>query len=594
MSKLKTLKGANSLHDIAKILGFKPKALAYILYKKGDAAKYQKFEIPKRTGGTRTISAPSDDLKNLQSRLSELLQDCVEEINQPKNFSGAISHGFRRGHSIITNASAHKNRRYVFNIDLENFFGTINFGRVRGFFIKNKNFELSPAAATVVTQIACFENSLPQGSPCSPVISNLVAHILDIRLAKLAHKTGCHYSRYADDLTFSTNKPTFPIEIAKPVEEEANKWVVGDDLNTIVGKAGFAVNSAKTRMQLERSRQDVTGLVVNRKVNTRVEYRRSARAMTDRLLKQGKFYRKQVSVDENGNEVISEVDGTVPELNGILSFINSPRMHRIKSFLERPQKNKEHSRKINAREVQIAFPLNSNETLYGDLLFYKDFHAPASPLIVCEGKTDNIYLKAAVRQTIGKFPLLAEKPRGQPIDVKVRFYKYTDTTARILNLAGGVGDLCKIISLYGSIGKKISAPNSEFPVILFTDNDSGAKGKGGIFSKMKSALRGKPDGNEPFYFLGGNLYVVPTPVSANGDDTVIEDFFDTQTKSIKLGNKKFNPAKSGFDSKTEYGKYLFAEQVVRKHQDKINFAGFEPILERIQLVINEHAKKLAG
>jgi len=146
MSQLEKLKAATTLHDVAYILGFKPKALAYILYKKPSAKRYEHFEIPKRTGGKRSISAPYPDLMNLQKRLSKLLQDCIHEINRNRNIESVLSHGFRRKHSIITNATIHRNKRYVFNIDLENFFGTINFGRVRGFFIRNQNFDLNADA----------------------------------------------------------------------------------------------------------------------------------------------------------------------------------------------------------------------------------------------------------------------------------------------------------------------------------------------------------------------------------------------------------------------------------------------------------------
>src|SRR5207253_493823 len=85
---------------------------------------------------------------------------------------------------------------------------------VRGYFIRDKNFVLNEKVATVIAQIACHENALPQGSPCSPVISNLIAHVLDTHLVRLASRVGCTYSRYADDLTFSTNKKPFPREIA--------------------------------------------------------------------------------------------------------------------------------------------------------------------------------------------------------------------------------------------------------------------------------------------------------------------------------------------------------------------------------------------
>jgi hypothetical protein len=68
---------------------------------------------------------------------------------------------------------------------------TTHFGRVRGFFLKDKHFALQPKVATIVAQIASYENELSQGSPRSPVISNLVGHLLDARLARLAKTHRC-------------------------------------------------------------------------------------------------------------------------------------------------------------------------------------------------------------------------------------------------------------------------------------------------------------------------------------------------------------------------------------------------------------------
>lgn len=579
MSRLEILKSASSIHDVAHILGFKPKSLAYILYKKSETAKYNQFNIPKRKGGIRSISAPYPDLMLLQKRLSGLLQDCIGEINKVQKIKSALSHGFRRKYSIITNAAIHKNKRHVFNIDLENFFGTINFGRVRGFFIKNRNFMLKPAVATVVAQIACHKNALPQGSPCSPVISNLIGHLLDIRLATLANQVGCAYSRYADDLTFSTNKRNFPTIVAILTDVETHQWHVGKDLKQIVEKTGFKINTTKTRMQYMNSRQDVTGLVVNSKVNTRAEYRHTARAMVHRLLNTGSFQIKKVSHDDNGNLIETEVDGTLGQLNGMLSFIDSVTVFNKKKDLKPSDKGKDLKQSKNP---------DCNEKIYQRFLFFKNFYACPKPLLVCEGKTDNIYLKLAIQKLADVHPHLAEKKENGKIALKIRLFQRNATTGRLLGLSGGTGELVTLINKFSKECKHIAAPGKKQPVIMLIDNDAGAKG---IYNSVENLTKSSVDPKALFIFVTENLYVIPTPRTHDDKDTMIEDFFEPSLKETKLSGKTFNPSDKDANSKTEYGKNHFAKYVVKKQQTQIDFNGFNPILERIEAVLSEHSKK---
>lgn len=294
MSILKTLKGATTLDDLAAVLGYKPSSLAYIIYKLPAQHKYKKFTIPKSGGGNREICAPNEPLKTLQRRLANVLYACRDEIDAASG-RASLSHGFRRKHSIITNARRHKRRRYVFNLDLKDFFPTFNFGRVRGYFIHNNNFKLNDKIATIIAQIACYENVLPQGSPCSPIIADMIAHLLDVRLVQLAKKNKLTYSRYADDLTFSTSHRDFPPSVAAPSATGSPLWGLGADLQKAIQDAGFAVNPAKTRMQFRMSRQLVTGLTVNAKVNIRPEYYRWARAMCHTLFATGSYYRPQAA-----------------------------------------------------------------------------------------------------------------------------------------------------------------------------------------------------------------------------------------------------------------------------------------------------------
>jgi len=395
MFQLTLLKVAVGLRDVADLLEFQPKALAYILYKKPPATKYNSFDVPKR-GGVRRIKAPAVELALLQRRLSDLLQNCVEEINLNRNRKDSLAHGFKRRRSIITNAVKHQKRRYVFNIDLQDFFQSINFGRIRGFFIKDANFLLHERVATVLAQIACHENGLPQGAPSSPVSSNLVGHVLDIRLCKIASANGCTYSRYADDITFSTSKPDFPSNIAKHSPGNLHKWDAGDQLQEAVVSAGFVINPLKTRMQYSSSGQTVTGLTVNRKVNVRNEYRRIVRAMARRLFKTGGFQRLQIVRDANGVATPTLVTATMAQLHGILGHINAVDRH-----------NFEAAAKVESRKQEARASLRSKEKLYRRFLMFKEFYAAPAPVLVSEGKTDTVYLLEAIRSLAIGYPSLA-------------------------------------------------------------------------------------------------------------------------------------------------------------------------------------------
>ncbi len=211
-----------------------------------------------------------------------------------------------------------------FDLDIADFFPSINFGRVRGFCLKDKHFALQPAVATVLAQIACFENELPQGSPCSPIISNLVGHVLDGGLARCARTHKCTYSRYADDITFSTSRKKFPSEIAVLAPGTDAAWQVGDELRQRIEDTGFKVNDKKTRMQFRGSRQVTTGLLANEKVNVREEYWRAARHMSKALFTTGDYYRMvsaTLAGSPLGGPATKEVTSSLNPIAGMLAHV---------------------------------------------------------------------------------------------------------------------------------------------------------------------------------------------------------------------------------------------------------------------------------
>ncbi len=566
MSALDKLKKVQSLTDLAKLLGFTPKGVSYVLYKIDSGKKYRAFDIPKRSGGVRTIHAPEPQLALLQGRLAGMLYACVRERKKENPRFWFPSHGFHQGRTIVSNAEVHRRRRFVFNLDLEDFFGTVNFGRVRGFFIHDTMFALEPKVATIIAQIACHDNALPQGSPCSPVISNLIGNILDSRVLALARDTRCTYTRYADDLTFSTNEKLFPTEIA--VNVHGAKWEVGKKLRKTIEQTGFFINPSKTRMSLRRSRQTVTGLVVNEKANINQNYYRAARAMCNSVFQTGSYYKPS-------EDARTRTDNLNP-LEGTLSHIYFVKARRDRSF------------RVNklAKQAGEFSPPRAPEELYRKFLFYKYFAAPKAPLIVTEGVSDITYLQCAIRALVKKFPLLAKEDDGKVIRL-VHFLKPSGTSRDILNLGHGAAGQASLIAGYTNNLKRYAHKPMTNPVIILCDNDGGPKK---VFKN--AGAKGKRNVNttttDPFYYLGENLYLVKVPEGAAAHPREIEDLFQPALLATKLNGKSFDPKKDHGDD-THYGKVAFAESVVRANAGTVDFSGFEDLLIRIEEVLKHYA-----
>ncbi|MFT5118035.1 MAG: RNA-directed DNA polymerase [Kiritimatiellia bacterium] len=583
MNKLEALREITTKHQLAVLLGVKATTLTYVLYVLNPSTQYTSFTIPKKSGGDRTILAPSNLLKFIQSSLSNLLQDCIDEINKAKyvdgRFTSKLSHGFVRNRSIMTNAMMHLNQKNVLNIDLKDFFDSFNFGRVRGFFIANNHFKLNSHIATVIAQIACYDNKLPQGSPCSPVITNLITHSLDIRLASLAKQHSCTYSRYADDITFSSREATFPKKI---MLETIDEYIAGKKLKSEIRRAGFEMNQEKTRIQYKDSRQDVTGLVVNKKPNVKKEYWRTVKAQCHYLFHTGEF----LDGDEEGN---------IDMLEGRLNFIDQiDRYNR-----QRQQAPLNPLYKLDSHGINTIAVLSGREKTFRRFLYYRLFYGNTKPTILCEGKTDNVYLKSAISKLVSAYPKLATpKVNDTPHRLLVRFLNYTERTRFLLQLYGGTSYLNYFISSYYKHYKFYKAPKPKHPVLIVLDNDSGFKGKkdSGIDGKLKKidSAKAYPATLSKHDFRGAdfihvihNLYIVLTPLGDKGQETAIEDLFDAVTRQIQVSGKSFNP-KEDKDNEKEYGKEVFANKVINAQKSTINFDGLKPLLDRIVKAIEHY------
>ncbi len=300
--------------ELASLLGTSYSNLTYVVYGQGVAKHYSEFSIPKKNGELRVIQAPSNQLKVLQRRLKTQL----ELIYLPHDAATA----FINGRGVISNSVQHVQKKAVLNLDLEDFFHQINFGRVYGL-LKAKPYSLRPDTARIIAHICCVGGRVPQGSPTSPVISNMICKRLDRELSLLSSKNKAFYTRYADDLTFSFHKLESneiyvqsypPLSIfrrilrtfrslfsSKSDNFPAVHVTLSKTLVNIIESNGFKVNSRKTRLQLSNQRQVVTGLKVNLKVNIDRRFVRTTHAMIHSMEK-GEEYAKIKYADKTSEE----------------------------------------------------------------------------------------------------------------------------------------------------------------------------------------------------------------------------------------------------------------------------------------------------
>lgn len=207
---------------------------------------YNVYKIKKKNGKYRTITAPNNELKKVQLEFSNYLNQKYKNIFKSNNYIT----GFVPEKSILHNSTPHLNQEWVVNIDIKDFFPSITSDLIQKYLIDDLDFKNDK-----ILDICCYNKVLPQGSPCSPVIANLIAYkILDPNIIKIAKENNFIYTRYADDLTFSTNKKIDRLQ----VKTFANKICEHIELTKV-----FKVNKQKINIKHRSQRQLVTGILVN-------------------------------------------------------------------------------------------------------------------------------------------------------------------------------------------------------------------------------------------------------------------------------------------------------------------------------------------
>lgn len=307
-----------SVDDLAAFLGFRLSRLRAFASNRSNGF-YREFTVPKRDGSSRLISAPVADLLEVQRRIARLL----ETLYEPP----PCVHGFVQERSQISNARVHRRCSWVLNIDLADFFHSISFGRTRAMLMAHP-YRVPKPVATLIAGLCCCNGRLPQGAPSSPTLANMVAAPLDRVLFSLAARYRCRYTRYADDITFSTTDRRFPSALA--TRGSNNSTVVSRPLASAIESKQFALNPRKSRLQHRSERRSVTGVLVGSKLNLPREYVRRIRAMIHAWEKFGEGAAAREFLEQyDVKERISDRDEVFRQsVQGRLSYLAAVKGHR--------------------------------------------------------------------------------------------------------------------------------------------------------------------------------------------------------------------------------------------------------------------------
>ena len=266
--------------------------------------RYKTFHIKKKSGKLREINAPCYQLK--------ILLYITNIVFKALYTPSESAMGFTEGRSIVDNAQMHVGHNYILNIDLENFFPSIPQPRVWAR-LQLPPFSLPLKVANVVAGLCCTpnedgtQNVLPQGAPTSPILTNAICDTLDRRMRGVAKHYGLHYSRYADDMTFSSMHNVY---------HEDGEFM--NEVKRIIEDQGFKMNDDKTRLLRDGERQEVTGLTVNKCVNVARKYVRDLRCILHVWEKEGyakaysyfyPLYKRDKGYIKKGEPVMENVIG---------------------------------------------------------------------------------------------------------------------------------------------------------------------------------------------------------------------------------------------------------------------------------------------
>lgn len=613
---LQKLRNCQSIEDLISSFSIKttPRKFAYVVYKIPDNQKYIEFEIKKANGSPRKITAPKPALKYLQKSFADIILNCVSEIQQQDKKFLATNHGFEKYKSIISNARVHQSKKYLLNIDIKDFFESIHFGRIKGYLSNDKHFKLHNKTAEIIASLATYgeKKRLPQGSPLSPILSVLIGSILDEKLMKIAKTYKLSYTRYADDITFSSNRDFSNYLLKK---DNNGKWKLKNKINKLIEDSGFQINKDKTRYTNIHNKQLATGLVVNKFTNSDINYKRQTRAMVHSLITKGNFtpnlkkenktynenyiigrlyhsilakYKQIVTYPNIINETRKNIKKeTKEQILTIIKFNRGNKFIRLEKHQALNILRKEYTPIPSDRVKDLVDSLyrnykrntDSQIKLLRTVLIYKYFINIDKPTIIPEGKTDSYYLKTAINSL--------------SLNNKIHFQKI-NRSLEALGLSGGTTLINDFVTDYynnenfANFNKiKVKSNN---PIIFILDYDKGLEKCGYIIDLFK-----KTCGNKKFINIKENLYVLLlSPFDSNSflkKENMIcsENLIKYNGENIKLDPN--NHERVVFNGKP-ITKSTFLDNHVRKSPEKFDFSGFIELFDNIREIVDDYKNKI--
>ena len=310
-----TFRQVETVRQLSSLWDTPVRQLNYYAYHAPDVVAYTAFNIPRRNGKLRKIEAPNPSLKRIQ----RLMHESLQKIYRPPR----EVHGFVPERSIVTNAASHLQKSYVLKLDLEDFFPSIERRRIIGR-LRAQPYAIGSEIAKLIGHLATNEQErLPQGSPSSPVVANIMARPLDVYLAQMCRKLGCRYTRYADDIVISTRKDSFPVEIARyPNAFGTDEVVVADEIVDVIQEYGFKLNQSKCRLRSRKSRQMATGLILNGPKPTPTKrYIRNLRALVHNWERYGWEEAAKKMAEAENRSVVADEKGLRGHVVGKINYL---------------------------------------------------------------------------------------------------------------------------------------------------------------------------------------------------------------------------------------------------------------------------------